>query len=595
MVSPSDKLYGDRYQVNEKLARGGMAEVFEAHDTLLDRPVALKVLFPELSTNESFVARFRREAQAAANLSHPNIVSVFDWGSSENTYYIVMELVEGKTLSKVIRESAPLEPKVAAAIASDVAAALSFAHKNGVVHRDIKPSNVLITPDGQVKVADFGIARALSGDSDLTQTGSIMGTATYLSPEQAQGQSIDGRSDVYSLGVVLFEMITGAVPFTGDSPLAIAYRHVQEAAPLPTKFNPEIPADLEAIVMKAMAKSPEDRYQTAAEMRSDLNRFEQGKPVDAAVGRNDEATRAIPKVAKTITIVDEPDTIDFGALSYVDSGRGRRAGTIILIGVLAVVILAGVAFLGGSELGLFKNSSTTTTLVKAASVTVPSVSDIPLSQAQTQLQGLGLKVSTTLAQSSRSSGTVISQTPVSGSLLSKGSTVHLIVSSGPGSVAVPNVLNQNVTAAEGTLLNAGFNVSTNYVANSAALGTVTSQTPAGGTSIAKGGTVNLVVSSGPAQVTVPNVVGLQLAQAANQLGSQQLTVGNVTYQDSLQPQGTVLDTNPPAGSTAAPNSAVDMIVSTGNAPTTTTTAPTTTTTSSTTTTVPSSTTTTSAG
>src|SRR5271155_591138 len=240
----TSRVLSGRYELSHLVARGGMAEVYRARVQLLARPVALKVLFPELSADRSFVERFRREAQAAANLSHPNIVPVFDWGESEHTYFIVMEYVDGEPLSSIIRTEGPLEPSQAASISADIAKALSYAHRHGVVHRDIKPGNVLITADGQVKVTDFGIARAIGADEQITQTGLVMGTATYFSPEQAQGLEVDGRSDIYSLGVVLYEMLTGRPPFAGESPVSIAYQHVREQAPTPRSINPAVPAGL---------------------------------------------------------------------------------------------------------------------------------------------------------------------------------------------------------------------------------------------------------------------------------------------------------------------------------------------------------------
>ena len=277
MANQGPTVFNGRYELHRQLARGGMADVFLARDLLLDRPVAVKVLFDEFSDDPNFVERFRREAQRAANLNHPNIVSVYDWGEERGTYFIVMEYVEGRSLAEIIRTGGPLHPDRAAEVASEVAAGLGFAHRNGIVHRDVKPGNVLVAPNGHVKVADFGIARALAGaQNEITQAGIVMGTATYLSPEQAQGREVDPRSDLYALGVVLYEMLLGRPPFGGDTPVALATQHVQNSPPSLRAAGASIADSLEAVTMKLLAKNPVNRYPTAEDLRSDLRRYREG-------------------------------------------------------------------------------------------------------------------------------------------------------------------------------------------------------------------------------------------------------------------------------------------------------------------------------
>ena len=549
------RIFSGRYEITHLIARGGMAQVYRAHDNLLDREVALKVLFPELSVDQNFVERFRREAQSAARLSHPNIVPVFDWGEDHGTYFIVMEYVDGRPLSQVIKDLGTVPPKRAAVIAGNVAAGLAYAHRRGMVHRDVKPGNVLITDDGSVRVTDFGIARAVNTEDDLTQAGSVMGTATYFSPEQAEGKAVDGRSDIYSLGIVLYEMLLGRPPFQGDSPVAVASMHVRNSVPLPRDLAPGIPEAIEAISMKALSKDPNLRYQDAEEMRADLMRFVDGKPVSAedptlALAMSDTAMVAAVNQTMAIPIFTGPRS---EPLQVAKAGKPLTRQPLVW-GLAAVAVVAvitvGLLLVNGS---------------KSKQLTMPNLVGLTQTAAVEQIQKDGLILGTvSTVSSSKPANQVVSTSPTAGLPLGKGVHVNLVVSNGAlaGQVQVPSVVGQSLGAAQAQLTAVGLTgLPSSPGSPSSAI--VEAQSVAAGSSVPQGTQVTLSVPS--VAVSVPSLTGQSVTQATTALQNVNLTAGQQTTvcSNTVAP-GLVVSSSPPTGTSVPSGTSITLNVSSGS-------------------------------
>ncbi|HEV8621463.1 MAG TPA: Stk1 family PASTA domain-containing Ser/Thr kinase [Actinomycetota bacterium] len=504
-------LLGSRYLVESELGRGGMATVFKGTDTVLGRPVAVKVLSPQYSGDANFVTRFRREAQAAARLNHPNLVSVYDTGTDDGIHFIVMEYVEAKTLADYLAGGGRIMPERSIEIAEAVCDALSVAHAHGIIHRDIKPANVMITSKGDVKVTDFGIARVISGADTLAQTAAVLGTASYLSPEQAQSQPVDQRSDIYSLGVALYEMVTGRPPFSGDSPVMVASKHVLEQPTPPSKLNADVSPELEAVIMKAMSKNPDNRYQDADEMRADLER--------ARLGQGVQATPLLPESARTQRIA--PMGPPTAVLPPVEPGDGERRRWWIP----ALIILLILAVLGGGLYLLASSLLSTNT----DSVKVPDVIGFTEEAATRTLRDAGFEVTREFQVTNDQAriGDVIEQSPDPGSLLAEGETVTITVGKRPAQVEVPDLTGltqeQAVTALEERHLTLGTPTTQ---PSEEPEGTVVSQNPLPGENVERNSAVDIVLSAGPETVTVPELTCLTYGKASSELSSRGLQIEN---------------------------------------------------------------------
>ncbi len=532
-------LLADRYEVVRRVGTGGMADVYLARDTQLGRQVALKILHSRYAGDQSFVDRFRREAHAAANLQHPNIVQIYDWGREDDYHFIVMEFVEGSALKDLIAAEAPLDPRQAVEIAGKVLAALAYAHRSGLVHRDVKPGNIMLGIDGKVHVTDFGIARAASGDT-MTQTGTILGTAYYLSPEQAQGLPLDGRSDLYSLGIVLYEMLTGKRPFEGDTPVAIAYKHVREQPRPPSHHRPGIPSGLEAIILTALTKRPEDRYSSAAQMRRDLEAFLEGGKVTAAVP----------------TPQTSDDTQVIRSVGPLERVAARRPGWLV---ALALALLAG-----GLALGTW--SLITLLRPTLGGAEVPSVVRRTPTQAERLLRQVGLEPSFQGDEPSDTiaAGLVTRQLPDRGHRAQRGSSVRYWVSSGKPFVEIPSLTGRSINDARRVLSQFGLELGERTdVFDPSPPGTVTGQNPRAGEEVRSGTPIDLTVSRGPETATVPDVVGQSEADATAILANQGFRVARIEDFNDEFPQGHVFDQDPDAGETRESGSTVTIFVSRG--------------------------------
>jgi beta-lactam-binding protein with PASTA domain/predicted Ser/Thr protein kinase len=537
----SGTLIDGRYEVLSRIGSGGMGNVYLARDQLLGRQVAVKLLHHRFAEDQEFVERFRREASSAAGLSHPNVVAVFDRGEWDGTYYIAMEYLPGRSLKTIVREQGPVDPGLAIDIVIQILRAARFAHRRGIIHRDLTPHNVILDEEGRAKVTDFGIARA--GASDMTLTGSIMGTAQYLSPEQAQGHAVNASSDLYAVGIVLYELLTGSVPFDGETAVTIALKQVSAVPVPPSRLNPVVSADLDAVVLRALAKDPAERFADAEEFIEALQQVAQGSPYVPGSGGEARRASASDGSSPSGPLLLAPAGHDEG-----DPGAGSRQGWLWAVGlvVLALVVAGLVVLLAGS-----------------GKVTVPPVVGQSQARAMSRLRSAGLTPGASpVASSAVAIGEVVSQSPTGGSKVAKHSRVSIAVSSGPGSSPLPDVVGAKSAQALRTLQVAGFRPTAQPEPSATvATGVVISTDPSPGTEVQAGSPVAVAVSSGAARVHVPKLTGVSEAEAKAALAAAGLLSGTTTPQTSAsQSPGTVLSQSPAAEAVVRAGQKVNLVV-----------------------------------
>ena len=580
MAEPMAHRLAGRYEVRSLIGRGGMAEVHLGFDTRLSRVVAIKMLRRDLAQDSIFQARFRREAQSAASLNHPNIVAVYDTGEeiiedatgrSIAVPYIVMEYVEGHTVKDLISDGTAVPINEAIEIVSGVLSALQYSHANHLVHRDIKPGNIMLTSDGKVKVMDFGIARALTdSQATMTQTNAVVGTAQYLSPEQARGETVDARSDLYSTGVVLFELLTGRPPFKGDSAVAVAYQHVEQIPPTPSSILSDIPDSLDRVVLKSLAKNREDRYPSAAAMLADLQRVARGRDVGAppadswatevlpAAGMASARTAATTPMAATSTSLPAVATEDTAKAAA--KARKRRTA------IIATVLLIALLLIGGSVWALTRGAA------EPKSIAVPNVVGLTQAEAKTQIEQAGFTWELNpdkVASDTVAEGSVASTDPAAGTQAEKGATVRVTISSGPDSVTLPdNLVGMSPDDARKAIEALGLKWeldSSKVASDTVPEGKVAQTNPSPGSKVKAGQTIRAYLSSGSDQVDVPDLSGMTQDQARSTLKGVGLELGNVTSVDSEKEKDRIVEQDPATGTKVKKGTAIGVSISSGKA------------------------------